>query len=294
MTGPGVPLLRILQLSDTHLHGDATRHYGRIDTGAALAGLLERLEDVGPLDAVIHCGDASEDGTEESYRRLAAQLAPFAARHGAQWTVAMGNHDLPGPFAAVLGAGDHAGHLDHTVDLPGAGRIVVLDSSVPGAGYGRLDPGQLDWLAGVLARPADGAGTVLVIHHPPLAAATPLLRGLDLVNPGDLAAVLAGSDVRLVLAGHYHHTLTARIGTIPVHVAPGVTNVVDPLVPGGEEIALPLSGASLLDVDAAGPPRVTTTVVPNAGDVPGQAGPVYRLGQDMVAQIVRAAGPPRS
>ncbi|MEE1619023.1 metallophosphoesterase family protein [Brachybacterium sp. J153] len=283
--------MRILHLTDTHLYGDpAARHYERIDTAAALRGLLGRLEGLADVDVVVHTGDASEDGTAASYRLLHEILDPFAAGLGAPLVVVMGNHDVSAVYGETIAAGERvAESQDRVVALEGGARVVVLDTSVPGAGYGHLDPEQLDWLRGVLAEPAPG-GTVLALHHPPLVAATTLLRGLDLDGLDELAAVLAGSDVRMVLSGHYHHEMTGTIGGIPVHVAPGVTNVVDPVGAGESEQSLALSGASLIEL-GEGVPRVVTSVFPSAGDTLGDPGvPVYRFDAGQVAAIVAAAG----
>ncbi|MGY5764038.1 metallophosphoesterase family protein [Brachybacterium sp. DNPG3] len=294
--------MRILHLTDTHLYGDpSARHYDRIDTAAALEGLLARLEDVRDIDAIVHTGDASEDGTAESYRRLHALLDPFAAERGAALAVVMGNHDVSAVYGESVALGDRGTSVqDRVIAVPGGGRIVVLDSSVPGAGYGHLDPEQLQWLSEVLAESApssaDGAevGTVLAIHHPPLRAATRLLAGLELDGLDELAAVLAGSDVRIVLSGHYHHAMDGRIAGIPVHVAPGVTNVVDPVTAGASERALALSGASI--VELAEDPRVITSVYPSTGDTlpDGDAleTPVYEFTPEQVEQIIAAAGRP--
>lgn len=293
--------MRILHLSDTHLYGDPeARHYDRIDTRAALTGLLARLEGIGQIDAVVHTGDASEDGSVASYRLLHEILDPFAAAHGAVLAVAMGNHDLPESYAQVRGPGQRGDAVQDRVVLPPrGGRIVLLDSSVPRAGYGHLDPVQISWLREVLAEPAPAAadgsapGTVLAVHHPPLVAATPLLRALDLDELDVLAAALEGSDVRIVLSGHYHHEMTGRLGGVPVHVVPGITNVVDPVAAGEREVSLAMSGAGIVELgaDDAGDPRVVTSVFPSAGDGPADlAAPVYDLGPEQVAAIVRAAG----
>lgn len=283
--------MRILHLTDTHLYGDpAARHYDRIDTTAALRGVLERLEGLTGIDAVVHTGDASEDGSAGSYRLLHEILDPFAAALEAPLVVVMGNHDVSAVYGEEIAAGERRpDSQDRVVPLAGGGRVVVLDSSVPGAGYGHLDAEQLDWLRGVLAEPAPG-GSVLAIHHPPLVGATDLLRGLDLDGLDELADVLAGSDVRIVLSGHYHHEMTGQIAGIPVHVAPGITNVVDPVGADAHEQALALSGASVVEL-GEGAPRVVSSVYPNAGDTADDAQrPVYRFSPEQVAQILEAAG----
>lgn len=290
--------MRILHLSDTHLYADpSARHYDRIDPTAALRGLLARFEDLGPIDAIIHSGDASEDGTTGSYQLLHEILDPFAAAHGATLAVAMGNHDTSGAYAETVGSGDRGtASQDRVIPLAAGGRIVALDSSVPGAGYGHLEDEQLHWLREVLAEPAPiaadgtGPGTVLVIHHPPLLAATPMLRALDLDGLEALAEVLNGSDVQIVLSGHYHHEMSGGIAGIPVHVAPGITNVVDVVAAGEQERSLALSGASIIEL-GQGAPRVLTSVYPNAGDTLADlAVPVYEFGPEQVRAIIDAAG----
>lgn len=283
--------MRILHLSDTHLYADdASRHYERIDTAAALSAVLERLAGLEDIDLLVHSGDASEDGTAGSYRRLHALLDPFAQRLGAPVVVAMGNHDSSRSYAEVRGPGDRGDAVqDRVLDLPGGTRVITLDTSVPGAGYGVLDDEQIAWLSEVLATPA-GGGTVLTMHHPPLAAHTPLLRALELQDPDALGAVLADSDVRVILAGHYHHPLQGALAGIPVHVAPGITNVMDPLESSGVEQAHALSGASIVELTAGQAPAITSTVWPNAGDA-GEAGtPVYRFDRDTVRRIIEDAG----
>jgi Icc protein len=292
--------MRILQLTDTHLYGDpSARHYDRIDTTAALRAVLERLAGLEDIDLVLHTGDASDDGTAASYRLLHELLDPFTASLGASLVITMGNHDAPAAYAEVAGPGEHGGPWQDRVHaLPSGGRVVVLDSSVPGAGYGHLDPEQLDWLGEVLSEPAPGEeGTVLAVHHPPLVAATPLLRGLDLDGLGDLRPVLRGSDVRAVLSGHYHHVMHGSIAGIPVLVGPGITNVVDPIAAGGIERATARSGAQLVEIGrpdpdaAAAPVRSWASDWPSGGDdAADPRTPVYEFGPETVATILASAG----
>lgn len=266
--------MRILHLSDTHVIDPSAPlterlHYRRIDPAAALAGVLERLGAVGPLDAIVHTGDVSNDGSATSYRLVHDALAAFAREHGdPPLAVAMGNHDQAAPFAEVFGPGEIQARgargqrfLDRVVPLAGGGRIVVLDTSVPRAGWGMLEEPQLAWLDAVLAKQTQGP-TLITLHHPPVRLPGRLFQGLSLGSEhenfgaeaaADLARIVKGR-ADAILAGHLHYALAGQFVGIPVHVAPGVTNVVDPAAPlemPEVERALALSGVSILEIDTA-------------------------------------------
>ncbi|MDQ2846591.1 MAG: metallophosphoesterase [Actinomycetota bacterium] len=284
----GQPALTILHLSDTHLFGadasGATRlHYGVVDTTAALRRVLDSAAGISSLDLVIASGDLSDDGSQHSYRTLAELLGPWAAERGATVVYTMGNHDLRDGFEAVLGAREQ-------VSTVRGFRIVTLDTSVPGAGYGELDDSQLDRLQEELATPAEH-GTVLVLHHPPVPAITALLTALELQRPQALQAICAAGDVRVVLCGHYHHAMATAFDGVAVLVAPAVANCTDIRPVAGHETARAGSGFALIEVPAevpAGGIRFLPVNVPSADD----GAVVSDLTPDQVAQIALAAGPP--
>ncbi len=279
MSTPSERILRILHLSDTHLFGDATLHYGVVDTRAALARTLERAGELDTVDVVVVSGDLSEDGTAESYRILAWMLEPWAAERGAVVVYAMGNHDHRAGFEEVLG------ERTRTQSVKGF-RITTVDSAVPGAGYGNLDEGQLDALRVALETPSEN-GTIVVLHHPPVPAQTTLLQELELQNPAELVDVCATGDVRLILAGHYHHSLSAEAEGIPVVVAPAVANTADPLAVPGTERAFVGSGFAYIELVGEGAARVmfVTATGPDDGTV------IYDLDQAAIDRIAAAAGP---
>ncbi|MGA0567553.1 metallophosphoesterase [Rathayibacter sp. KR2-224] len=273
--------LRLLHISDTHLFGDpSTLHYGIVDTGAAFARVLATASEIPGIDAVVLSGDLSEDGTEASYRGLRDLVEPWAEERGAQVVYAMGNHDHPDAFAAVLGPRTRAITI-------GRHRIVTLDSSVPEAAYGSVDADQLAWLSAAVAQPVD-LGTVVVVHHPPTRAVTPLLRRLELADPHALLGVLEGSDTRLVLSGHYHHPLVTLERGIPIVVAPGVTNTSDVTAPDGVERARIGAGFALIDLPASGAPRVSIVAAPSPRD--GEL--VFELDAEGIHRVAESFGAP--
>src|SRR5699024_3402180 len=73
--------------------------------GRGPPGVLGRVRGLGAIDAVVHTGDASEDGTVESYRRLHEILDPFAAALDAPLAVVMGNHDVSAAYAEGIAPG---------------------------------------------------------------------------------------------------------------------------------------------------------------------------------------------
>lgn len=221
----GDPGLVIAHLSDTHLLAEGAPLFGLVDTRAHLVELLDRLERVGRVDAIVVSGDVADLGEPDAYRIARALVEPVAARLGAQVIWAMGNHDERDAFARELLDTTADGPLDAVYDVDGL-RIVVLDSSVPGWHHGAFDPGQSEWLRTVLSVPAP-RGTVLVMHHPPLPYRQPLMRLLEFDDEAELQQILEGSDVRAVLSGHLHITSHGMFGQVPVSIANAAAYAVD-------------------------------------------------------------------
>ena len=306
MQPPAAGTLRILHLSDTHLTGDGALHQGAVDTTVALERLLAHVDDVPGIGLVVVSGDVSEDGSPESYATVRDRVGGWAQRHGAALVAVPCNHDLREGVRQVLTNGHVLGEggaaLVHTMEylpptVPVSGqsvvagrRIVTVDTSVPGAGYGELSDTALEHLRTALAD-ADGAtdaphGTVVVLHHPPLPAPTELHEALRLQNPEALADVIRGSDVRVVLGGHYHHHFAGSLAGVPVLVAPGVANDTDVVGPYDEESAVVDSGALVVDVAADGSVWSTPVRVPR-----GAADPrAFHLDAETVRSVTAAAG----
>ncbi|MFC7432677.1 MULTISPECIES: metallophosphoesterase [unclassified Agrococcus] len=229
------PSVVLAHLTDLHVTGDGSPLYGAVDSTAALAHALERLEASGVRpDALVLSGDLADRGEPEAYVRMRALVAPAAERMGAALVVATGNHDDRAALRAHL-LGDDSQPADrplHAVHRVGDLRIVVLDSSVPGAHWGAVDDEQLAWLADEL-RTSAPLGTILVLHHPPAPTLLDLALTVELRGQERLAEVLRGTDVRAILAGHVHHAVSSTFAGIPVHVSSGLAYTQDLLAPGG-------------------------------------------------------------
>lgn len=227
------PSHTLLHLSDTHLVAERRPLYGAIDSDANLATLLGRLRVADArFDAIVITGDLADAGAADAYVRLRELVEPFAEERGCPIAWVMGNHDDRGAFRAeLLREADDGSPVDRVHDLNGL-RLIALDSTVPGAHHGELDAAQLEWLARELAVPAEH-GTLLALHHPPVPTTLPLLQLVELRETGAFEEVVRGTDVRGILAGHFHYSTHSTFGGVPVSVAAASCYTQDLAVPLG-------------------------------------------------------------
>jgi len=219
----------VAHISDPHLLADRLQ-YGVVDTDAGLARSLDRLARLEtPPRALVFTGDLADRAEPAAYARLRAIVEPAAARMGAEVVWVMGNHDERAPYAAGLFGVevDDATAQDRVHEVDGL-RIVALDTSVPGYHHGDLTDDQLAWLRDVLATPAPH-GTLLALHHPPIPVPTvPAAQIIELLDQDRLAGVVAGTDVRGILGGHFHFSCFSTFAGIPVSVAAATCYTMDP------------------------------------------------------------------
>ncbi|WP_067677121.1 metallophosphoesterase [Nocardia miyunensis] len=253
--------LTVIQLTDTHIRAAGELLHGCVDTMANLTVVLQGLCNGSRIDALVLSGDLTDNGAPEAYRRLRAAVEPVAAELGATVVYAMGNHDERVAFGAELLGLDADGidprqPHDSVVSVYGL-RIITLDSSTPGQHPGYLEADQLAWLAEQLDASAP-RGTLLVLHHPPVSSANPAAEVLKLQNAEELAAVVAGSDVRMIVCGHNHFTAAAALAGIPVWLGPAVAYRLDPMAPVGRHRGI--SGFGYSRIDVVGDTFVATAV----------------------------------
>jgi len=217
----------IVHLSDTHLLAGDRRLGGRYDVAANLARTMRAVEAlrIRP-DALVFTGDLTDLGEPEAYAALRAEVEPVAERLGAPLVWVAGNHDeRPAMREHLLDTEATQEPITGVWDLDGL-RLVALDSTVPGWHHGEIDAAQRDWLAGILAEPAP-LGTLLALHHPPLPTHIPFFDILELRDQHALAEVVAGTDVRGILAGHLHYSTSGTFAGVPVSVAAATCYTMD-------------------------------------------------------------------
>jgi 3',5'-cyclic AMP phosphodiesterase CpdA len=222
----------LVQLSDPHIGAD----WGAGDPVAMLAAAVDAVHALeSDPDAVLVSGDLAEHAADGEYEQVRELLAPLDG----PLYVLPGNHDDRAALRRhfdVPGADD--GPVRYAVDL-GPLRLVVLDSTRPGEDGGELDPDRLAWLAQALAAAPD-VPTVVAMHHPPLSTGIPAWDQIGLA-PADRRAlghvVARHPQVRRIVAGHVHRTLSGELGGRSVLAAPS-TYLQAQLAFGAREIRL--------------------------------------------------------
>lgn len=217
----------IAHVSDTHFGTGRAKVYSNTDPAAHLEATMQRLAVVRP-EAIVFTGDIADRGEPEAYEAIASIVVDAAADMGAELIWVMGNHDSREPFSRTLLGRDADPEvpIDKVFDINGL-RIITLDTTIPGYHDGELRPAQLEWLRKELRTPAPH-GTVLAMHHPPIATHLQLLTIVELANQHLLAEAIDGSDVRTILAGHYHYSAHSTLGSVPVSVAASTCYIIDP------------------------------------------------------------------
>jgi Icc protein len=292
--------MHILHLSDTHLVRDGGPNSDDVDATESLRRMLTDLRHLREVDAIVVSGDIADDGSLEAYVAVRDIVGEFAGQRNAPVIYCTGNHDNRRAFTQALGSG----HLDPTgndradavvatpereraaVSLVGGYRFVTLDSLVPGMGYGWLSRAQLGWLRDALAAPSP-RGTVLVVHHPPITLDVEVQRALGLQNTSELADAIRGTDVQLILCGHFHLQIIGRLDAATVCVTPGVASRIDLTAAVGTERAV--HGASATSIRLGLPHSPVFHTFHARDPLVGQT--VYELDEGKLRAVIEKIGP---
>jgi 3',5'-cyclic-AMP phosphodiesterase len=206
----------LVQLSDPHIGAEWMTD---ADPVAGLAAAVESVRSMRPQpDAVLVSGDLTDHATDAEYEQVRELLAPLRA----PLYVLPGNHDDRHTLQRHFGGpGADGDPVQYSVDL-GPLRLVVIDTTRPGEDPGALDAERLGWLDAELAAEPERL-TLLAMHHPPLVTGVPAWDelGLPAADRRALGEVLERHrQVRRVVAGHVHRTITAELAGRAVLTVP--------------------------------------------------------------------------
>ncbi|HWA80858.1 MAG TPA: phosphodiesterase [Acetobacteraceae bacterium] len=226
----------LAQLTDLHVCPVGVAANRVVETNTLVERAFRMVSRMRPApDAVILSGDLAENGLMEEYEVLVGLIERYLS---CPVYAVPGNHDRRENFRRALG------HLPGVTVDPGfvqyaiethPVRLVMLDTLVPGGGYGRLRPEQLDWLDRTLAEEGRKP-TIIAMHHPPFDCGIAHMDRIKLEDAEAFAAIIARHpQVRRILCGHVHRPVTTHVAQAIASIAPSVAHQV------------------ALDLDPAGP-----------------------------------------
>jgi 3',5'-cyclic-AMP phosphodiesterase len=176
----------IVHFSDIHLRTEGTVGPGvrpRDNLVRALA--VVAAQDIKP-DFFVLTGDLTDNGEPAAYQELHDIMSGAASMLGAEVIYLPGNHDDRAHLRRCATGEPGSSKPLNQVFWRGGLRLVALDSTVPGKGWGELDARTLAFLTAHLAAPAD-EGTVLAFHHPPVPSPIAEMARLSLRKPNQLS-----------------------------------------------------------------------------------------------------------
>jgi Icc protein len=196
---PNHRVLKVLQISDSHLHATADSRMRGVTTYATFTSVLEHVQRDAqwPPDVVIATGDIVQDESRAGYERFRAALEPLAVP-----VISIpGNHDDPKLMAEILSGGSFQFGGERRL---GRWSLVLLSTFLAGEDAGGLGSQRLNGLRQALA--AHSSQHVLIaMHHHPLPMGSAWLDGVALRDSAAFWDIVDAHDnVRAVVCGHVH------------------------------------------------------------------------------------------
>jgi 3',5'-cyclic-AMP phosphodiesterase len=182
----------IAQLSDVHVGGARYRE-------ELLRTAIEEINAAGP-DLVVLAGDLTDDGYPDQYPLAQQELAAIAAEHIVR---VPGNHDARN--VGYLLFEDTFGARDSRLRFECAGLDVALigvDSSKPDIDEGEIGREHYGWIEEGFTDDTDLR--IFVCHHHLVPVPGTGRERNQVLDAGDVLALLRRCSVDLVLSGHRH------------------------------------------------------------------------------------------
>jgi Icc protein len=193
--------MKILQITDPHLYGNASGNLRGVETDSSLRHVLDDAfaqgtsESEAGFSAILATGDIVQDDPS-GYLRFKSIFG------GLQVPVLCipGNHDEPDAMRQSLSEDPFQYCGTRTI---GAWQFIMLDSYDPGHVGGRLAASELARLDAALA--VSSAHALICLHHHPVPMDSRWLDGIGLANTDDFWRVIdLHRNVRAIAWGHVH------------------------------------------------------------------------------------------
>lgn len=256
VTARNAKVVRILQITDTHLFADTANTLLGVNTHQSYHAVLDAiLQQNLPVDLIVATGDLVQDQSPQAYQHFAQGIELIPAP--CVWLP--GNHDYqPAMVSSLKLAGISCAK---EILIGHEWQILMLDSQLQDVPHGELSEQQLEWMKKCLDRQPQRT-TLIMLHHHPLPSGCTWLDQHSLRNSHILAEYLKDySQVKAMLCGHIHQEMDEiwngiRLLATPstcVQFKPHCTNFeLDTVAPGWRYLEL--------TVDETGNRQVNTQV----------------------------------
>lgn len=212
--------IRLLQISDTHLFGnadDCLLGLNTHDSCRAVLNHIKQYQNDKNIDFVLLTGDLSQDYSAASYVHISEMINFFKCP--VYWIP--GNHDSPEVMQQTF-AKTFLNPAKHIVT--DSWHFVLLNSHKPGSPSGYLAEKEFDYLEECFKQCPDHFGAV-VLHHHPVFSNSAWLDTSILINHQDFFERLKKfKQVKVIIHGHVHQVMKGQHNHIAT-IAPPSTSI---------------------------------------------------------------------
>lgn len=189
---------KLIQITDCHLLADPEQNLRGVAPFKTLTVVGRAIQQKhGDADALVVCGDISEDGSPASYAHLINTLAGL----NLPILTLPGNHD---DYSVMQSQQNEYFQDKRFIELDNRWCVVCLHSQKTGELAGYVDDTQINWLAQQLG---DHVANhfIVAVHHQPLSVGSTWIDRIGLQNGSELMKLLSGFPaVKMIIHGHVH------------------------------------------------------------------------------------------
>ena len=251
--------LKLLQISDTHLHATTDSRMRGVNTYETFVTVLEaaQSDERWPVDAILVSGDVVQDESRAGYELFRSEMEPL----GVPVLCIPGNHDDPKLMDELLSGGPF--QFCGTTRI-GGWSLILLNSFLTGEDAGGLGDRRLQALDAAL-KEHRGQHVLVCLHHQPMNMGSAWLDGVGLRDARRFLEIIDAADnVRGVLWGHVHQASDRVRGAVRFLSAPSTCSqflpgsdffAIDSRPPGMRWLELNGDGSIVTEVSWAELPR---------------------------------------